>query len=69
VDERGPRIVHCVQHMRYPEAMLSTWPDEDRHSRLVFIVRGLARAIVEKAFAMFCGLSVVTDAESVPSAR
>ena len=67
--ESGPRVVHCVQHMRYPEAMLSTWPDEDRHSRLVFIVRGLARAIVEKAFAMFCGLSVVTDAESVPSAR
>ena len=52
--EAGPRVVQCVQHMRYPESMLAAWPDDDHQSRLVFIVRALARDIVEKAFAMFC---------------
>ena len=53
--EAAPRVVHCVQHIRYPESALPAWPDEDHSSRLVFIVRALARDIVEKAFAMFCG--------------
>jgi len=53
--EAAPRVVHCVQHIRYPESALPQWPDEDHSSRLVFIVRALARDVVEKAFAMFCG--------------
>lgn len=52
--EVAPRVVHCVQHVRYPAALLPDWPDADRDSRLVFIVQGLAQEIVEKAFAMFC---------------
>lgn len=55
VGETAPRIVHCVQHVRYPEAALPAWPDEDHDSRLVFIVRNFQREYVEKAFAMFCG--------------
>jgi G3E family GTPase len=53
--ETVPRIVHCVQHVRYPEAALPAWPDADHDSRLVFIVRNFQREYVEKAFAMFCG--------------
>lgn len=53
-----PRVVHGVQHIRYPEVSLAAWPDDDRQSRLVFIVRGLRREHVEKAFAMFCASSV-----------
>jgi G3E family GTPase len=53
--ENGPRVLQCVQHMRYPEAMLPAWPDGDHQSRLVFIVRALAQDIVRQAFAMFCG--------------
>lgn len=55
--EAAPRVIHCVQHVRYPEAALAAWPDDDHASRLVFIVRNLQRDIVEKAFAMFCGAS------------
>ena len=53
-DDR-PRVVHCVQHTRYPYARLDAWPAEppcnDRKSRLVFIVRGLDRERIEHAFA------------------
>jgi G3E family GTPase len=57
--ESTPRVVQCVQHMRYPESALPAWPDDDHDSRLVFIVRALAREHVEKAFAMFCDAQVV----------
>jgi G3E family GTPase len=72
--EAGPRVVQCVQHMRYPESMLAAWPDDDHQSRLVFIVRALARAIVEEAFAMFCAATAlpaeaVTVADAKPSRR
>jgi G3E family GTPase len=60
--EGAPRVVQCVQHMRYPESALPAWPDDDHGSRLVFIVRALAREHVEKAFAMFC------DAQAVEAA-
>lgn len=53
-----PRIIQCVQHVRYPSAALEKWPDEgvyaDRHSRLVFIVNDLSREIVNNAFRLFC---------------
>jgi G3E family GTPase len=61
--ENAPRVVQCVQHMRYPESALPAWPDDDHDSRLVFIVRALAQDIVEKAFAMFCSAQTVGAAE------
>jgi len=54
VGDPAPRVVHCVQHIRYPEASLPAWPADDPASRLVFIVRNFDRQYVEKAFAMFC---------------
>ncbi len=60
--EHAPRVVQCVQHMRYPESALPAWPDADHDSRLVFIVRALAREHVEKAFAMFCDAQAVEQA-------
>lgn len=50
-----PRVVQCVQHVAYPTASLPAWPDGDRSSRLVFIVRDLARAEVESILESFCG--------------
>jgi hypothetical protein len=32
---------------------LEEWPDADRRSRLIFIVRGLARARIERSLAVF----------------
>ena len=53
-----PRIVQCVQHVRYPSVSLPAWPEDgiyaDRRSRLVFIVNDLSREIVANAFRLFC---------------
>jgi G3E family GTPase len=37
----GPAAIHAVQHTLYPPRWLEHWPDADRTSRLVFIVRDL----------------------------
>ncbi|WP_018989427.1 CobW family GTP-binding protein [Aromatoleum toluclasticum] len=54
-----PRVVQCVQHVAYPTGSLSAWPDgppyDDRRSRLVFIVRDLAREEVVSILSSFCG--------------
>lgn len=51
-----PRVLQCVQHVAYPTTSLDAWPaGDDRHSRLVFIVRGLPREEVENILASFCG--------------
>ncbi|HJW04162.1 MAG TPA: GTP-binding protein [Azospira sp.] len=69
--EEQPRVVHCVQHTRYPTALLEHWPEQapynDRSTRLVFIVRGLSRDQVEKAFTMFCG--GIQDADAPQAAQ
>lgn len=59
VNVRGeslPRVVQGVHHARYPELSLPQWPDEDHSTRLVFIVDGLPRAVIEQALVSFCGL-------------
>jgi G3E family GTPase len=48
---RGPVVVHAVQHVAHRPVELEDWPDNDRHSRLVFITRNLARERVEALFA------------------
>ncbi len=54
-----PRVLQCVQHSVYPPTSLPAWPAQppydDRRSRLVFIVRGLAREEVEAIFATLLG--------------
>lgn len=60
IGDDKPRVIQCVQHTNYPYTRLDDWPAEapynDRKSRLVFIVRGLDQLLIEKAFAMFCGV-------------
>ncbi len=55
-----PRVIQCVQHVNYPYTRLAAWPEQapynDRNSRLVFIVRNLEQSVIEKIFAMFCGV-------------
>ncbi|HMV64064.1 MAG TPA: GTP-binding protein [Rhodocyclaceae bacterium] len=52
--EVSPRVIQCVHHLRYPDAALPAWPQGARETRLVFIVRELDPAVVERAFACFC---------------
>ena len=53
--ETAPRLVQCVQHVRYPSLRLPDWPDEpayaDHKTRLVFITRKLDRQSVEASLA------------------
>ena len=67
--EAQPRVVHCVQHTRYPTLVLDAWPEaepfNDRSTRLVFIVRNFAKDNVEKAFTMFCGGVRDADGQAV----
>jgi hypothetical protein len=49
-------LINGVQHIVHPPSHLEEWPDSDRRSRLVFIVRGLQRARIERSLAVFNGL-------------
>ncbi len=51
--ETQPVVLHAVQHVLYPEVKLDAWPDDDRRSRFVFIVRDLDPAFVEKLLTDF----------------
>ncbi|MBK6981714.1 MAG: GTP-binding protein [Betaproteobacteria bacterium] len=49
----GPVAVHAVQHTLYPPAQLPGWPDADRRTRLVFIVRDLDESFVARTLESF----------------
>jgi G3E family GTPase len=53
--EPQPTVLHGVQHVLYPEVKLDAWPDDDRRSRFVFIVRDLDPEFVAKLLADFSG--------------
>ncbi|WP_296639975.1 GTP-binding protein, partial [Thiobacillus sp. 65-1402] len=62
-------VLHGVQHVLYPEVRLDAWPDADRRSRFVFIVRDLEPGFVEKLLADFTGAArsqAEPDAQAIP---
>ncbi len=54
-DEEPPVAVHGVQHLVHPPVHMRGWPDGDRRSRLVFIVDGMEREVVEASLLAFAG--------------
>jgi G3E family GTPase len=46
-----PAFVQGAQHALYPPVWLERWPDDDRRSRLQFIVHGIARDDILARFA------------------
>ena len=52
-DLTTPVVIHGVQHLIHPLVHLDSWPDDDRRSRVVFIVRGLSRERIEASLAAF----------------
>ncbi len=48
-----PVVIHGVQHVIHPPAHLDRWPDDERRSRIVFIVRGLEQDLIERSLAAF----------------
>ncbi len=51
-----PVVVHAIQHMFHPPAKIDDWPDEDRRSRLVFIVRDLGKDTIESVLRSYLAL-------------
>ncbi|TWT05161.1 GTP-binding protein [Reyranella sp. CPCC 100927] len=52
-DSDKPVVVHGVQHVFHPPAVLEKWPDEDHRTRIVFITRDLPEATIRKVFTSF----------------
>jgi G3E family GTPase len=52
-----PVLINGVQHIVHPAAHLEAWPDGDRRSRIVFIVRDIPRARIEASLAAFNALA------------
>ncbi|GJD96816.1 CobW family GTP-binding protein [Methylobacterium iners] len=50
-----PLVVHGVQHVIHTPVHLERWPDDDRRSRLVLIVRDLDPAFVTSLWDAFLG--------------
>ena len=48
-----PVLINGVQHIVHPPSHLEEWPDADRRSRLVFIVRALQRTRIERSLVVF----------------
>ena len=51
-----PVAVHAVGPMIHPPEHLPAWPPGSRESRLVFIVEGLDRTMIERSFKVFSQL-------------
>ena len=50
-----PVVIHGVQHVFHPPTQLEAWPDEDRRTRMVFIVRDIAPTTISGLFDAFLG--------------
>jgi len=48
-----PIVIHGVQHVFHPPARLAAWPDDERASRIVFIVRDLKPEMFEHTLKAF----------------
>ncbi len=49
----GPLVLHGVQHVIHPPTHLASWPDDDHASRIVLIVRDIARSDIANSIATF----------------
>jgi G3E family GTPase len=52
-----PLLVHAVQQILHAPVQLDGWPDGDRRSRLVLIVKDIEPAVVERLWDAFLGQS------------
>lgn len=51
-----PVCINGVQHVVHPPFHLNSWPSEDRHSHLVFIVRDMDGDMIRQSLQAFTGL-------------
>ena len=48
-----PTVIHGVQHVMHPLAVLDEWPSDDHRTRLVFITRDIPKSSIEQSLAAF----------------
>ena len=48
-----PVVIHGVQHVFHPPAVLDAWPSDDRRTRIVFITRDVERKTIEDTLTWF----------------
>jgi G3E family GTPase len=53
-----PMVLHGVQHVLHPATQLEAWPDADRRTRMVFIVRDIAPRVIRELFDAFLGYTM-----------
>jgi G3E family GTPase len=63
-----PVVVQGVQHVVHKPLHLGSWPDEDRRTRLVAIVRGLDAALLQRSFEAFTQTRISQAAETYAAA-
>ena len=54
-----PVVIHGVQHVFHPPATLAAWPDADRRTRLVFIVKDIEERAINDLFKAFLNITQV----------
>ena len=54
-DPARPVVIHGVQHVFHTPLRLEAWPDADQRTRMVFIVRDLPRAFVDRLWGALTG--------------
>ncbi len=52
-DEARPVVINGVQHIMHAPEHLPSWPDEQRASQIVFIVRGVDHNLIKNSLASF----------------
>ena len=50
---KTPVVINGVQHVVHPPMHLDAWPDADRRSRIIFIVRDIERQRIEESLEVF----------------
>ena len=56
-----PVAVHGVQHLIHPPDHMAAWPSDERHSLLVFIVKGLERQMVVRSLNAFVAMPAASS--------
>lgn len=65
-----PLLVHAVQQVLHPPIRLDAWPDGDRCSRLVLIVKDVEEETVQRLWAAFLGQQAAqASSQAEPSLR
>ena len=67
-DPERPVVVHGVQHVLHPPVRLVAWPDDDRRTRIVFILNGLPRSFVDGLWLALTG-AIAPDAADMAALR